>query len=126
MLTDSGVYAAYLSTWHYILEVEKKKKTCNDINQFMLLSMTLSEITIVRKMLFDYMKKKTSNIENSLSLINNASPKLKELMKILSSIERTDTCLVFVDRRTTAKMLYHYIQVHFENKLINSFKSIDF
>jgi len=87
---------------------------CNDNEKYMILCMTLSEVTVIRKMLFDYMEKKFTNVESSLSLFTNASPKLKQLMQILTSIKRNDNCLVFVDRRTTAKVLYHYIKVSFD------------
>lgn len=110
-LVDSGIYAAYLATWHYIIEIEKKKKICNDLEIYTILSMVLSELTIIRKIMFDYMKKDSKNIESAASISMNASPKLKELMKLLSKIQCTDVCLVFVDRRTTAKILYHYIKV---------------
>lgn len=111
---ESGVYTAYLATWHYITDIEKKKKICNDIDKYMIMSMALSEVTIIRKMLFDYMKKNFIHIESSLSLHANASPKLRQLIKLLSNIKRNDICLVFVDRRTTAKMLYHYIKVYYK------------
>jgi len=109
-MKDNGSYMSYLSTWHYIIEIEKKKKICSNMDKYMLLTMALSEVTIIRKMLFDCMEKKSKNI----SLLNNSSPKLRELMNILASIFRTDVCLVFVDRRSTAKMLYHYIKVSFK------------
>lgn len=113
-MVESGVYSAYLATWHYIIEIEKKKKICNDIDKLMLMSMALSEVTIIRKMLFDYMNKNSIHIESSSSLLTNASPKLRQLMNHLSQIKRNDICLVFVDRRTTAKILYHYIKVYYE------------
>lgn len=117
-LQDSGVYTAYLATWHYIIEVEKKKKICIDVEKRLILSMVLSELTVIRKMLFDYMQSKIPSsmpIESATSLQKNASPKLNQLMKILLSLKQTDACLVFVDRRTTAKILYHYIKVSFKN-----------
>lgn len=117
-LLDSGVYTAYLATWHYIIEVEKKKKICIDLEKRLILSMVLSELTIIRKMLFDYMQCRIQQfsipIESASSLQKSASPKLNQLMKILLSLKRTDVCLVFVDRRTTAKILYHYIKVSFK------------
>lgn len=121
-MIESGVYAAYLATWHYIIEIEKKKKICIDIDKYMVMSMGLSEITIIRKMLFDYMKKNFIHLESSSSLQTNASPKLRQLMKLLSNIKRNDICLVFVDRRTTAKMLYHYIKVYYKTFKIYTLK----
>lgn len=73
--------------------------------------MVLSELTIIRKMLSDFMKKDSTNIESPSSIFENASPKLQNLVEILSNINRSDICLVFVDRRTTAKILYHFIKV---------------
>lgn len=110
-MKDSGVYVAYLATWHYIIEIEKKKKMCIDAEKLMILSMVLSELTIIRKILFNFMKKNSANIESPSSIFKNASSKLQSLMKILSDIKRSDICLVFVDRRTTAKILYHFIKV---------------
>lgn len=79
--------------------------------------MVLSELTVIRKVMFDFMKKNSKDIESATSLSINASPKLKELMKLLSKVQRTDICLVFVDRRTTAKILYHYIKVPSKNEV---------
>lgn len=103
-----------MATWHYIVEIEKKKKLFyNDTDKYKLLLTVLSEITIIRKIMFNYMAKNSTHIveDDGQSLIKYTSPKLKKLMNILSHLERTDTCLVFVDRRTTAKILYHYIKV---------------
>lgn len=65
-------------------------------------------------MLNDYMQKIDMNIESVKSLKHNVSPKLQELMNLLLNIKPTDSCLVFVDRRSTAKILYHYIKVYFK------------
>lgn len=111
---ECGVYVAYLSTWHYTIEIEKHKRLCNDSTKFFILSLALTEITIIRKCLYDYMLQNDKVVESASSLKNNTSPKIKELMKILSSINRSDSCLIFVDRRTTAKLLYHYITVSFK------------
>lgn len=78
-----------------------------------MLSTVLSELTIIRKMLYDYIIKDSPVIESRTSVFNNTSPKLKELMKILSHLERNENCLVYVNHQTTAKLLYHYIKVHF-------------
>lgn len=75
--------------------------------------MILSELIIIRKLLYDYMKKDSKSIENPLSIVKNVSPKLTKLHNTLLKLKRTDLCLVFVDRRTTAKMLYHFIKVFF-------------
>lgn len=111
---DSGVYIAYLATWHYIIEIEKNKKLCCDVTKYTILSLALSEITIIRKMFYDYLIKYDQNIESASALHENSSSKLQNLMKIISGLKRTDSCLVFVDRRTTAKLLYHYIEVYFK------------
>lgn len=108
---ESGPYAGLLATWHYIVEVEKKKKICNDSEKSIMLSMVLSELTIIRKAFYDFIVINSNNKDKSISLINNASPKLKQLIQILSTIKRQDICLVFVDRRTTAKVLYHFLKV---------------
>lgn len=80
----------------------------------MILSWALTEITIIRKMFFDYMIKHEKNIESASSLHENSSSKLKNLMIILTGLKCKDSCLVFVDRRTTAKLVYHYIKVYFQ------------
>ncbi|VVC42507.1 Hypothetical protein CINCED_3A023563 [Cinara cedri] len=116
---ESGAYAAYLATWHYIIEVEKKKKLCKDTEKSLMLLVVMSELTLIRKAFYDFIKlnsmsENCSSIlmsENCSSiLMSNASPKLKLLVDILKSIQRTDICLIFVDRRTSAKVLYHFIK----------------
>lgn len=93
--------------------MEKSKKICNDATKGAMLTLVLSELTIIRKAFANYIKSNSMNNKGSLSLISNASPKLQELIKILNGIKCTDICLVFVDRRTTAKILYHFIKVLF-------------
>lgn len=105
------MYVAYLASWHYIIEIEKKKKLCSDLDKYMVMSLALSEMTVIRKMIHDYMAKNSKHAEGPTSLLINASSKLKTLMQLLLTIKRSDVCLVFVDRRTTAKIIYHYINV---------------
>ncbi|XP_060881396.1 endoribonuclease Dicer-like isoform X5 [Metopolophium dirhodum] len=109
-LVDGGAYIAYLVTWHFMVEIEKKRKICTDAKRLTIMSLVLSELTIIRKMLYDYMNKHSFIHKGHSTTLHNTSPKLKKLIEILSSIKITDTCLVFVDRRTTAKILYHYIK----------------
>lgn len=105
-----------------MIEIEQHKKQCQDgINnhKYLIFSTVLSELTTIRKMLQDYMNTDSSNIESPSSLFENDSPKLRELMKIFSSINRNDNCLVFVNNQRTATFLYHYIQVFL--KFLNMF-----
>lgn len=95
-----------------MVEIEKKRKICTDVKRLTIMSLVLSELTITRKMLYDYMNIHTFIYKGRSTTLLNTSPKLKKLIDILSSIKITDTCLVFVDRRTTAKILYHYIKVY--------------
>ncbi|XP_016665099.1 endoribonuclease Dicer isoform X3 [Acyrthosiphon pisum] len=113
-LVDGGAYIAYLVTWHFMVEIEKKRKICTDAKRLTIMSLVLSELTITRKMLYDYMNKHLIIHKGHSTKLHNTSPKLKKLIEILSSIKLTDTCLVFVDRRTTAKILYHYIKDYIE------------
>lgn len=83
------------------------------------MSLVLSEIIVIRKMFYDYMIKNSKLIE-SPSLTDNLSPKLKKLMDILFEVQRSDICLIFVDRRTTAKVLYHFMKVFISYFLIFS------
>uniref|UniRef100_A0A2H8TDA5 Endoribonuclease Dicer n=1 Tax=Melanaphis sacchari TaxID=742174 RepID=A0A2H8TDA5_9HEMI len=109
-LIDGGAYIAYLATWHFLIEIEKRKKACTDTKNLTIISLVLSELTIIRKMVFDYMNKHSTIYKGHSTTVNNTSPKLKKLMELLSTLKIRDTCLVFVDRRTTAKILYHYIK----------------
>jgi len=96
-----------------ILTMEKcsqRKYTSN--NTKLVLKLAISELTVIRKMLYDYMNTLT-NTNNPIPSANNASPKLIKFMEILSTMQNTDICLVTVDCVTTAKLLYHYIQVSF-------------
>jgi len=99
-----------------MIDIEKKKKICTDIRKFAILALVLSEVTVIRKILFDYMNKYSIIHKGHSTTLNNVSPKMKKLMELLSYIKVTDTCLVFVDRRTTAKILYHYIKVYLKKK----------
>lgn len=105
------MFAGYLVIRHYIVELERKKKLSKDVGQYENFSMVLSELTILRKILFDHMTKDSINIDSPIFLYNNVSSKLQNFIKIIVLLKRSDVCLVFVDRRTTAKMLCHYIMV---------------
>ncbi|XP_050534312.1 endoribonuclease Dicer-like isoform X2 [Daktulosphaira vitifoliae] len=120
---DSGTYIGFLATWHYIIEIEKKKKLSEDGDKFIIFSLVLSELVIIRKLFSDYIKKHSKSTEGSLALIENSSPKLLKLISFLKNVKRDDSCLIFVDRRSTAKLLYHFIK---ELKLRNfNFKNVE-
>lgn len=72
----------------------------------LILSIVLSELTVIRKMLYNEMKKDPTKPE-----MYNISPKLKGILKIVSAIMRSDICLISVERRTTAKYLFNFIKV---------------
>jgi hypothetical protein len=78
------------------------------MNKLPILYMVLSEITLIRKLLNDYMNK---HAKDHTTTLHSVSPKLTKLMQHLTTLKSTDACLVFVDSRLTAKMLYHYIKV---------------
>ncbi|XP_026819706.1 endoribonuclease Dicer-like [Rhopalosiphum maidis] len=109
-LVDGGPYIAFLATWHFLVEIEKKKKICHDMNKLSILYIVLSEVTLIRKLLYDYMNKHASLHNDHTTTLNNVSPKLTKLMQHLSTLKSTDACLIFVDSRSTAKILYHYIK----------------
>jgi len=81
------------------------------MNKLPILYIVLSEITLIRKLLYDYMNKHASLHKDHTTTLHNVSPKLTKLMQHLSTLKSTDACLVFVDSRLTAKILYHYIKV---------------
>jgi len=94
------------------MEIEKKQKKYNkDDERSYIMSLALSELTIIRKILYDYMNKHSIMHEGHSTTLQNVSSKVKKLMESLSTLKSTDSCLVFVLRRTTAKILYHYINV---------------
>lgn len=118
---ENGVYIAFLATSHFIVDVEKKKKLIRNSKSShmgLIFSMVVSELTVIRKMLYDNMKKDTKNPETY-----NISPKLKELMNILSFIKCTDIYVIVIDCQTTAKFLLHFIKVNLKNNLIYSFSN---
>ncbi|VVC34156.1 PAZ domain,Helicase, C-terminal,Ribonuclease III domain,DEAD/DEAH box helicase domain,P-loop containing [Cinara cedri] len=81
-----------------------------DIEETSMLLNVMSELTLIQKAFNDVIKLDSLHNECSSILMRNASLKLKQLIQILSNIQRTDTCLIFVDRQTTAKVLYHFIK----------------
>lgn len=82
----------------------------NTSREFALLSMVLSELIIIRKLLLESMEENSRN-NGVHSLCNNVSSKLKHLLQILTKIEISDICLILVNDQITAKILYHYIIV---------------
>jgi len=111
-LNDGGAYIAYLTSLHFIMEILKKQKICKDVNKSIIISLVLSELTIIRKMLYNYMNKHSIIHKDHSTSLQQVSPKVKNLMENLSTLKATDACLVFVSRRTTAKTLCQYINVH--------------
>jgi len=94
-----------------MLLILKKQKKCKDGKRYNIMSLALSELTIIRKMLYDYMNKHSIIHKGQSATLQHVSPKVKKLMEILSALKATDACLVFVTRRTTVKTLCHYIKV---------------
>lgn len=94
-----------------MIEIENKQKICKDVEKSYIMSLALSELTIIRKMLYDYMNKHSIIYEDHSTTLQNVSSKVKNLMEYLSTLKSTDSCLVFVLRQTTAKMLCYYINV---------------
>jgi len=94
-----------------MLVIEKQQKSCNDVKTSDIMYLVLSELTIIRKMLCDYMNKHLVIHKDQSTTLQHVSPKVKKLMEILSALKATDACLVFVSRKTTAKTLCHYINV---------------
>lgn len=93
-----------------MVEIEKINKVIwNYLEKCSVFVWVASEITIIQKMLYDYMCKQSHG--NNLTILNDVSPKLVQLMQHLSTLKNTDACLVFVERQTNAKILYNYIQV---------------
>lgn len=93
-----------------MVEIEKiNEVTWNYLKKCTIFVWVASEITIIRKMLYDYMYK--HSLENNSTILNDVSPKLVQLMQHLSTLKSTDACLVFVKCQTNAKILYNYIKV---------------
>lgn len=92
--------------------MEKHKQLYSKgLEEFQLLCLAISEMTIVRKMLYHIIQQKTAIGERWLDLFNFGSPKLKQLLEILTNIKSSDVCLILVKDQISANILYHFINV---------------
>lgn len=95
-----------------MVEIEEHKQLFSKSpEEIQLLCLALSEMTIVRKMFYDCLQKTDVVEEKLIDSFNYSSPKLKQLLNVLSNVKPSDVCLILVNDQISAKILYHYINV---------------
>ncbi|CRK99124.1 CLUMA_CG012128, isoform A [Clunio marinus] len=110
-----GVYGGYLSLLSTLIQLELIKRNCNTQKkrQVVKACITITEMLINKMKLDLKLDEKDGN-----KIFEHSSIKFKQLLKLLKSHfndeNRSDDlqCIVFVERRSTAKIIYHMLKAY--------------
>ncbi|XP_058793942.1 endoribonuclease Dicer isoform X1 [Phymastichus coffea] len=111
-LEDMGLYGGSKSVLLHMIQLEYIKKYSDEPKIIAILEYLTTQLMKIQKLL-------SLEIENvpTLELINeHSSPKVSKLVKILKTFHDTQVglnkfcCIIFVQRRFTAKVLYHMLK----------------
>ncbi|XP_033323014.2 endoribonuclease Dcr-2 isoform X1 [Megalopta genalis] len=109
---ETGVYGAYECILLHMIQLESLKKHNEDVETSYVYEYLISEFTKFRKLLEEEMK--DASVANRLKIFT--SNKVQQLFAILLDfyesklIEQKFCCIIFVDKRFTAKVLYHLLK----------------
>ncbi|XP_078032947.1 endoribonuclease Dicer-L-like [Augochlora pura] len=109
---EIGVYGAYETILLHMIQLECLKKHNENVETVFVFEYLISEFTKFRKLLDDEMK----DIAVSARIQNYTSNKVQKLLAVLLDFYENQVgdqkfcCIVFVDKRFTAKVLYHILK----------------
>lgn len=111
-INEMGAYGAYLTLLSVLIQLELMKRTGSSAKYRDIVKLGITKIEHFihqMKLELEIDKKSTETI------LQNSSPKVQKLISYLqttfnSNVEKELQCLIFTDRRSTAKALYHVIK----------------
>ncbi|XP_017476504.1 PREDICTED: endoribonuclease Dicer isoform X2 [Rhagoletis zephyria] len=122
---EFGLYASAIAIMSPIIEFEVKKRQAETIALRNLYRYTISVCEKIRHMLIMELKEEDSDPDSACHttdiILNFATPKMRTLLGLLSDLfENKDPtgirCLIFVERRYTAKCVYYVLKKYIEQK----------
>ncbi|XP_076220926.1 endoribonuclease Dcr-2 isoform X2 [Nomia melanderi] len=108
----AGLYGASKAILLHMIQLECLKKYNSGVDAAYIFEYLISELTIFRKLLDDEMKDDSDTIK----IMKYSSDQVQNLFKILldfhenKSTECEFCCIIFVQRRFTAQVLYHILK----------------
>lgn len=116
-MEDSGIYGASIAILSVIVNLELKKRAAQSKSQKNAIRVCITGAEMINHMLQKEMSDIQSHVERALVY---GSTKLKMLIQYLTDyMQHNDPdkmkCLVFVQRRYTAKCIFHIIRLFSEN-----------
>lgn len=104
-----GIFGSFKATMAYIIQLERLKLHCDDTKMYCIFSSVLSLFVQIKSIFQSEMK----NIEPKDQIMRFSSDKIHVLIDILREYKVTskqELCaILFVERRFTAKILYHIL-----------------
>ncbi|KAF6212356.1 hypothetical protein GE061_012878 [Apolygus lucorum] len=120
--TTLGLNAASKSILALIVRLERVKLHAEETSVVVLLNMFTTRLHYLRKCMEDEMRE----CPLGLRPVRFATPKLIELLSILKQMKPTDSILVFVELRFTAKVLHYVVEELSKNNESFSHVKCDF
>lgn len=121
-MTIFGMFGAAKAMTLYIIVLERLKRNCDDTKMYNLYNAVVTVFEIVKKLL----EKEMELYDESEKLLKFSSDKVLTLIEILREFKarsKQEFCsIIFVDRRFTAKILYHILKVLTETEEFNYIK----
>ncbi|KRT83525.1 helicase [Oryctes borbonicus] len=121
LLTDAVIHIKMLGTYGglqaivaHTIQIECMKKFCDDENFYHILNSAITSLTYAKRLL-----SKQLSGDKTKDVYKFSSPKVLSLFRILQEYSKNHTeelcAIIFVQRRFTAKILYHLLVILAEN-----------
>ncbi|RZC41351.1 Dicer-2 [Asbolus verrucosus] len=105
-----GTFGGYKACLAHMIQVERIKKHCQETRLFLILNYVMTQMGWVKEML----KKAMENHSDHDKVYKFSSDKVLKLLEILEEYKTESQeelcCLIFVERRFTAKVIYHILR----------------
>lgn len=104
-----GTYGGIKAVTAHMIQTERIRRHCQDFNLLHLLSFVVTTFSFVKELLLNSMK----NFSEKDQIYNFSSNKILCLIDILKEYRQKSQeelcCIIFTDRRFTAKVVYHVL-----------------
>ncbi|CAH1110958.1 unnamed protein product [Psylliodes chrysocephalus] len=104
-----GSYGGYRACLAHVIQIERIKKHCEDFNLFVLFTCVQTTFTYVSKKL----QEEINRFDKKEAFFKTSSDQVVQLLRIIKNYKHENgedlCCLIFTQRRFTAKVIYHLI-----------------
>ncbi|KAJ8678831.1 hypothetical protein QAD02_014618, partial [Eretmocerus hayati] len=111
-IDDAGMYGGSLSVLLHMIQLEKIKKSSDDQESIIALDFLITQLMKIRHLLESEMDESNP----CQAVMEHSSPKVLKLLEVLLNFKtnlktkQKFCCIIFVQRRFTAKVLYHILK----------------